>query len=185
MVESPKSEMRPTVNDLQNIWLFTYARDSMREAARYLVALDQFDHRDLLNPLDDPEAHQSVCHRGLRDAAIIAYARPFTQCNLPLAKKRRIALDDVPPPAHLEKYHQHVMRWRNTLIGHKDATPMGDEPDTPNKVVVAITVSGKLHFGSRIPVGKMRPEYEGRFRPALHLLHRPVPGPDTSIARAL
>jgi hypothetical protein len=155
--------MRPNLKDLQDIWLLIYARDSMREARRYLVALDQFDHPYLLDPLDDPEAHQSVCYRGLRDAAIIAYARPFTRCNLPLAKERRIALEDMPPPVHLEECHRHLMRWRHTLIGHKDATPADGWQDTPNKVVVAITISGEIHCGSRIPTGKMSPETRDGF----------------------
>jgi hypothetical protein len=155
--------MRPNLKDLQDIWLFIYARDSMREARRYLVALDQFEHPYLVDPLDDPEAHQSVCYRGLRDAAIIAYARPFTACKLPLAKKWRAAFQDVPPPAHLEDCHRHLMRWRNTLIGHKDATPANGWQDTPNKVVVAITISGEIHFGSRIPTGKMSPDTRDHF----------------------
>ena len=124
------SETRPTVKDLQQLWLSIYARDSLREAAAYLAALDHFDHAD------DLEAQQSVCYRGLRDAAIIAYARPFTACNLPLAKERRVALQDVRTPPHLQKCHNDVMRWRYTLIGYKDATPAAGEPDTPNKVVM-------------------------------------------------
>ena len=62
--------MRPTVEDLQAIWLFTYARSSLLDAVKFLAELDTV-------------APDSLQYRALIDATIAAYARPFTVCWLP------------------------------------------------------------------------------------------------------
>jgi hypothetical protein len=59
--------MRPTVEDLQAIWLFTYSRSSLLDAANFLGELDK-------------AAPESFQYRALVDAAISAYTRPFTTC---------------------------------------------------------------------------------------------------------
>src|SRR4051812_2250931 len=117
--------MRPTVEDLQAIWLFTYSRDSLLEAANFLAELDKV-------------APESLQYRALIDAAVVAYARPFTVCLLPPERKRVVPLEDVLPPQHLAQFHEHALIVRDTVIGHKDATPAKGYTATPNSVVVLI-----------------------------------------------
>jgi hypothetical protein len=116
--------MRPTVEDLQAIWLFTYSRSSLLEAKEFLAELDKV-------------APESLQYRALIDAAIAAYARPFTTCLLP-PNRKVMPLKDVPPPQHLAKFHEHALILRDTMIGHKDATPAKGYTATPNIVVVRI-----------------------------------------------
>jgi hypothetical protein len=115
--------MRPTVEDLQAIWLFTYSRSSFIDAA------------DFLNELDKA-APESLLHRALVDAAIMAYARPFRNCFLPPERRRVVPLKDVQPPEHLAEAHKHALDLRDTVIGHKDATPADGYTATMNRVLV-------------------------------------------------
>ena len=102
--------MRPTVEDLQAIWLFTYSRASLLQAAEFFAELD----------VVEPE---SVQGRALIEATLIAYARPFTVCFLPPNQKKvNGPLKDVSPPEHLMEVHKQVLILRNTVIGHKDPT---------------------------------------------------------------
>jgi hypothetical protein len=117
--------MRPTVEDLQAIWLFTYSRDSLLDAANFLAELDKI-------------APESLQYRALVDAAVAAYARPFTVCWLPPKRKKVVPLKDVRPPQHLAEAHEHALIMRDTMIGHKDATPAKGYTATPNMVVVRI-----------------------------------------------
>jgi len=117
--------MRPTVEHLQDIWLFTYSRDSLLDAANSLAELDKV-------------APESLQYRALIDAAVAAYARPFTVCLLPPERKRVVPLKDVLPPQHLAQFHEHALIMRDTMIGHKDATPAKGYTATPNIVLVHI-----------------------------------------------
>ena len=115
--------MRPTIENLQDIWLFTYSRSSLLDAAGFLSELDKV-------------APESLQHRALIDAGLAAYARPFTTCFLP-PKRKVVPLQDVPPPHHL-RFHEDALISRNTMIGHKDATPAKGYTATQNIVVVGI-----------------------------------------------
>jgi hypothetical protein len=133
--------MRPTVEDLQAIWLFTYSRSSLLDAANFLAELDKV-------------APESVQYLALVDAAVAAYGRPFTACWVP-AKRRVVPLKNVHPPQHLAEFHEYALILRNTIVGHKDATPAKGYTATPNIVLVRIG-SGKfaLHTGM---IGEMGP----------------------------
>jgi hypothetical protein len=117
--------MRPTVEDLQAIWLFTYSRSSLLDAAGFLAELDRV-------------APGSLQYRALINAAVVAYARPFTVCWLPPKRKKVVPLKDVLPPQHLAEFHEHALILRDTMIGHKDATPAKGYTATPNIVLVRI-----------------------------------------------
>ena len=117
--------MRPTVKDLQDIWLFTYSRASLLEAAEFLAELDKVEAG-------------SLQYRALIDAAVAAYARPFTTCLLPPERKRVVPLKDVLPPQHLADFHENALILRDTVIGHKDATPAKGYTATLNIVLVGI-----------------------------------------------
>jgi hypothetical protein len=117
--------MRPTVEDLQSIWLFTYSRASLLDAAGFLGELDK-------------AAPESLQYRALVDAAVVAYARPFTVCLLPPERKKVVPLKDVLPPHHFTEFHEYALILRNTMIGHKDPTPAKGYTATPNRVLVHI-----------------------------------------------
>ena len=101
--------MRPTVEDLQAIWRFIYSRASLLQAAEFFAELDNV-------------VPESIQGRALIEMTLIAYARPFTGCLLPPKGDKLIPLDDVSPPQHLAKVHREMLKLRNTVIGHKDAT---------------------------------------------------------------
>ncbi len=127
--------MRPTVEDLQAIWLFTYSRASLLSAVESLAELDKV-------------APKSLQYRALIDAAVIAYARPFTVCYLPPERKKVVPLKDVLPPQHLAGFHKAVLTLRDTAIGHTDATPAKGYTATPNIVVVGIHPPDYISFNS-------------------------------------
>ena len=135
--------MRPTVEDLQAIWLFTYSRSSLLDAVNFLKELDT-------------AAPESLQYRALIDAAIIAYARSFTTCYLPPKRKRVVPLKGVLPPRHLAEAHKNAMDMRDTMIGHKDASPAQGYTATPNIVLVG-NFPGKFSLNSTM-IGEMYPE---------------------------
>src|SRR6516165_1063857 len=118
--------MRPIVEDLQAFWRFTYSRASLLAAAEFLAELNKVK----------PE---SIQYRALVEAAVVAYARPFTTCYLPPKRKQVKPLGEIPPPQHLSIYHKDALDLRDTMIAHKDATPAKGYTDTPNKVLVNIS----------------------------------------------
>jgi hypothetical protein len=120
------SFMRPTVEDLQAIWLFIYSRSSLLDAANFLAELDKV-----------ATARESLQYRALVDAAVVAYARPFTTCFLS-PKRKVVPLAGVPPPQHLAEFHDNALNLRDKMIGHKDATPAKGYTASPNIVVVRI-----------------------------------------------
>jgi hypothetical protein len=85
----------------------------------------------------DAAKPESVELRALIDAALVAYARPFSQCNVPRRGRVR-PLEDVPPPRHLAEFHEEALIARNTMVGHKDATPAEGYTATPNIVLIEV-----------------------------------------------
>jgi len=137
--------MRPTVEDLQAIWRFTFSRSSLLDAANFLAELDKV--------AASPESFQ---RRALVEAAVVAYARPFTTCFLPPKRKKVVPLDGVPPPQHLAEFHDDALTLRNTMIGHKDATPTKGYTVTPNIVVVRIYPDADFEIRGTM-LGRMPP----------------------------
>lgn len=115
---------RPTFEELQTVWLLMYSRASLLDAVAFLKAMDA------VKPA-------SVELRALIDAAFVTYARPFSKCQVPRGR-RIVPLKDVPPPPHLGEFHQDALDARNTMVGHKDATPSQRYTATPNVVLVEI-----------------------------------------------
>jgi hypothetical protein len=124
--------MRPNVEDLQAIWLFTYARSSLLDAANFLGELSE------IVPELSKITPESLRYRALVDAAVVAYSRPFTTCFLPPNRKKVVPLKDALPPQHLAQFHEDALAMRDTAIGHKDATPAKGYTATPNIVLVGI-----------------------------------------------
>jgi hypothetical protein len=141
--------MRPTIAHLQAIWLFTYSRSSLLDAANFLGQVSD------IAPALDKVTPESLRYRALVDAAIISYARPFTTCFLP-PNRRVKPLGDVRPPEHLTEAHEHALILRDTMIGHKDATPAKGYTASPNIVVVRIW-NGNLSLNGTM-IGDMYPE---------------------------
>jgi hypothetical protein len=135
--------MRPSVEDLQAIWLFTYSRASLLDAAKFLAELDRVK-------LD------SLQYRALRDAAIVAYTRPFSPCFLP-PNRKVVPLKDVPPPPHLVESHENALILRDTVIGHTDATPAKGYTATPNFVLVGIDPDPRKFSLNSTTIGEMLP----------------------------
>jgi hypothetical protein len=134
--------MRPTIEDLQSIWLFTYSRAAFIDAAEFVGELDKV-------------ATKSLLHRALVDAAIMAYARPFRSCYLPPERERVVPLDGVLPPQRFAVAHQHALDLRDTVIGHTDATPAKGYTSTMNRAVVGLD-SDYLSLNS-IMIAEMQP----------------------------
>lgn len=80
---------------------------------------------------------ESVELRALIDAAFVAYARPFSKCKVPHGP-RVAPLKDVPAPVSLAYFHKSALIARNTMVGHKDATPAEGYTATPNVVLVDV-----------------------------------------------
>jgi hypothetical protein len=138
--------MRPTVEHLQEIWLFTYSRASLLDAAKFLAELDKVEL-------------ESLRYLALRDAAIVAYARPFRGCYLPMPPKRKkfVPLEGVLPPQHLAEAHENALILRDTVIGHTDATPAKGYTDTPNIVLVGIDPDPRKFSLNSTTIGEMLP----------------------------
>jgi hypothetical protein len=140
--------MRPTVEHLQDIWLFTYSRSSLLDAVGFLAELDK-------------ATPESLQYRALIDAAIAAYTRPFTTCLLP-PNRKVVPLKDVLPTPHLAEFHEHALILRDTMIGHKDATPAKGYTATPNMVVVRI-YPDNFSLNSAM-IGEMEPPLKNALR---------------------
>jgi len=124
--------MRPTIEDLQAIWLFTYSLSSLLDAKNFLGEVSD------VAPALDKVTPESLRYRALVAAAISAYMRPFTTCFLPPNRKVKQPLGDVPIPQHLAQFHKDALDLRDTMIGHTDATPADGYTETPNHVLVRI-----------------------------------------------
>jgi hypothetical protein len=117
--------LRPPIEDLEHIWLFTYSRASFLQTVEFL------DSMDAVKP-------DSVELRALIDAAFVAYARPFSRCRVPSRGSIDSPLKGVSPPAQLAEFHNEALIARNTMVGHKDATPAEEYTATPNVVLIDI-----------------------------------------------
>jgi len=119
---------RPTIQELQRWWLLAYSRSSLIDAGAFLNAIDTAR-------LGSNEM------RALIDAAVVAYARPFTKFQL--TRHERVApLADIDPPSNLVEFHKDALDLRNKLIGHKDATPADRHATSPNVVLLHINSTG-------------------------------------------
>src|SRR5262245_28507734 len=99
--------MRPTVEDLQAIWLFTYSQSSLLDAANCLASLSE------VVPELGKVTPESLQYRALAAAAVVSYGRPFTTCFLPPERKRVVPLAGVPSPSHLAEFHDNALTLRN------------------------------------------------------------------------
>ena len=141
--------MRPTVEDLQAIWLLTYSRSSLLYAANFLAELSE------VVPELDKITPESLRYRALVEAAVVSYGRPFTTCFLP-PKRKVVPLAGVPPPQHLAQFHDYALILRDTMVGHKDPTPAKGYTVTPNIVVVRIYPDDDFSLHAAM-LGKMEP----------------------------
>ena len=135
--------MRPTIEDLQSIWLFTYSRSAFIEA------------EDSLDELRNVPS-ESLQYRALVAAAITAYMQPFTPCFIP-PNRKVIPFKDVPIPEHLARFHEDAMNLRDTMIGHMDATPADGYTASPNIVTIRICPDNRFILHSAT-IGEMEPE---------------------------
>jgi hypothetical protein len=113
--------MRPTFEDLKTIWLLCYSRSAFHEAAQWVDEMEVAQDRNRV--------------RSLVYAAVVAYARPFTQSQVTF-DERVIPLAGVSPPLQLAPTHTDLLNLRNKVIGHKDALPAKGHPDTPNMILL-------------------------------------------------
>ena len=109
------------------IWQYTYARASLIEARETAILM-------LANP-KLPVALQQACTYQI----VVAYARPFTKCQVTDSKRMALLHDDLVPRAFRAIHSQHL-ELRDQAIGHKDA---GAYPGTPlNRVIVSVDKDG-------------------------------------------
>jgi hypothetical protein len=141
--------MRPTIEDLQAIWLLTYSRSSLLDAKNFLAELSE------VVPELGNVTPESLRYRALVEAAVVSYGRPFTTCFLP-PKRKVVPLAGVPPPQHLAQFHDYALIQRDTMVGHKDATPAKGYTVSPNIVVVRIYPNDDLGIHGAM-LGQMEP----------------------------
>jgi|SRR5581483_1202525 len=120
--------MRPSHEELKQLWLYSYSRASLLEAQQWLYAMEHTDEKS-------PQFRALIC------ASVIAYARPFTTSQV-TAKERVVPLQGVLAPPALEAAHATVLKLRNKLMGHKDATPAKGDPATPNVMLIRRNAKG-------------------------------------------
>ncbi len=123
--------MRPSFQELKDLWLFGFARSSLHEAVACLDAI--------------PSAAIDIVRRALLSAALVAYARPFSAWQV-TSSERVVPLANINPPAHLLQNHKDAIAVRNKLIGHKDATPGEGHSTTANMILLHVTPT---HFDLR------------------------------------
>jgi hypothetical protein len=111
----------------------------------------------------DTVAPGSFRYRALVDAAVVAYARPFTTCFLPPKRERITPLAGIPPPQHLARFHEDALIMRDTFIGHKDATPAKGYTATPNIVQVGILPDNDFSLDATM-LGEMLPDMKNALR---------------------
>ena len=75
--------MRPTLEELQTFWLLAYSRSSLLDARAFLKAMDT-------------ARPGSLELRAMLDAAVVAYARPFTKFQLTRARVGRLPFSRRP-----------------------------------------------------------------------------------------
>lgn len=114
----------PPLDELHDLWKFSYASAAMVEA------------REALKLLQVPNLGREAV-RAFSTAFLVAYARPFTPSQITAQVRARV-LADFSPPAHLASIHAELIEIRNKVIGHKDATIAPGRDATPNIVLLAI-----------------------------------------------
>lgn len=116
--------MRPSLNELIDLWRYTYARSSLIEAKEWLEIMHQ-NFSELFSPV----------FRSLTCSTVIAYARPFTKSQV-TKTIRLVPLKDISPPLNLTNMHEKTLEMRDKVFGHKDATKLEEDIDSPNKVII-------------------------------------------------
>jgi hypothetical protein len=112
------------------------------EADQWLDAMPETDPRS-------PQFRALIC------AAVVAYARPFTACQV-TPTERVVPLKGVPPPPQLSSTHAMILKLRDKVMGHKDATPARGDSTTPNVMIIRRDATGfDLHT---IIIEGMEPE---------------------------
>lgn len=120
--------MRPTAQDLFNIWRYAYSRSSFLEAETWIVAMQHV-------PAESPLMRSLIC------SAVVSYARPFTKSQI-TSDKRVVPLRGILAPPDLTPTHEIILKLRDKVIGHKDAIPEKKDPSTPNIVLIKRDASG-------------------------------------------
>jgi len=121
--------MRPSHDELKILWLNAYARAALMEADQWLDAMKHSTDQKSV------ESHALTC------AVVVAYARPFTKAQISHSN-RVIPLKDVQPPSHLRTTHDMVLKLRNTVMGHKEATLVDADSTKVNTILIRKDASG-------------------------------------------
>ena len=134
--------MRPSYEELKRLWLYSYSRASLIEADQWLDAMPQTDPKT-------PQFRALIC------AVVVAYARPFTASQV-TPTERVVPLKGVVPPPQLSAAHEMILKLRDKVMGHKDATPAKGDSTTPNVMIIDRDAKGfDLHT---IIIEGMEPE---------------------------
>ena len=140
-----KCRMRPTFDDLKDLWLIAYSRASLYEADCWFDDMAKVESPTLMKAL--------IC------SAVIAYARPFMESRLPestavgAARKRKVkTLENVSLPSQLLSAHTEALSLRNKVLGHKDATPAQGHTETANKLLLQIEANGAVALHTTPPM---------------------------------
>jgi hypothetical protein len=134
--------MRPSHEELKQLWIYSCARGSLHEAEEWLDAMEH----------TVPNTSQ---FRALVTAAVVAYARPFTKSQV-TSNERIVPLKDVSAPLELKDAHILMLDLRDKVIGHKDATPAKADATTPNIIIIQRDATGfDLHT---MMVKSMKPD---------------------------
>jgi hypothetical protein len=120
--------MRPSHDELKSLWIYSYSRASLLEAQQWLDSMDHTDPKS-------PQFRALVC------ASVVAYARPFMISQV-TQKERVVPLKGVLPPSPLNATHAMVLKLRDKVMGHKDATPAKGDSTTPNIMLIRRDATG-------------------------------------------
>jgi hypothetical protein len=115
--------MRPTPEELTDVWLYVYSRTSLLEADSAIDALSS------LPAGSDTVAQALMC------SIVVAYARPFTKSQI-TKSIRTIPLKGIRPPRELAATHCLLLELRNKVFGHKDAIPSKGHAKAANIVLI-------------------------------------------------
>jgi hypothetical protein len=120
--------MRPSHLEIKTLWLCSYARTSLLEARDWLTLMEHTDGN-------------TIQMAALTCATVVAYARPFTKSQI-TAKERVIPLREVKPPPRLFDTHGIILKLRDKVMGHKDATAAAGDSSTPNRILIQKNAKG-------------------------------------------
>ncbi len=128
--------MRPTSEELTDVWLHVYSRTSLLEADSAI---------DVLRSL--PTGSDTIA-QALMCSIVVAYARPFTKSQI-TKSIRTVPLKGVRPPRQLAATHCLILKLRNKVFGHKDAVPDKEDSKAANIVLIR-RVSSDFHLHASI-----------------------------------